>query len=187
MKQPVNQRTSSDRGRNIALGAAIGMVVGGGFDYFLGDTGWGLVVGILLGAFIGYWVKFPLPRMEYPAYIVRRIMFSGFLFITIFLAAIWMLNNEIGQEYKLLIALAPSIPGLLFALSIGSAIAQLDELQRRIQLEAIGIAFGGSIVVSLSYALLVLAGIPQTSWMFVPLMMVVLWLVGKLWTMWKYR
>ena len=98
-----------------------------------------------------------------------------------------MLSNEIGQEYQLLIALAPTIPGILLAVSIGSAIAQLDELQRRIQLEAIGIAFGGSIIASLSYALLVLAGFPQVSWMFVPLIMMMLWLVGKLWTMWKYR
>ncbi len=163
------------------------MVVGGGLDFFLGDTGWGLVIGILLGAFVGYWVKFPLPRMEYPAHIVRRILISGLLFMIILLAAIWMLNNEVGQEYQLLIALAPSISGVLFALSIGSAIAQLDELQRRIQLEAIGIAFGGSIVISLSYALLVAAGFPQVSWMFVPLMMIMLWSVGKLWTMWKYR
>lgn len=160
------------------------MVVGGGLDYFLGDSGWGLVIGILLGAFVGYWVKFPLPRMEYPAYIVRRILISGLLFMAILLASLWMLNNEVGQEYQLLIALAPSIPGVLFALSIGSAIAQLDELQRRIQLEAIGIAFGGSIVISLSYALLVAAGFPQVSWMFVPLMMIMLWSVGKLW---KYR
>ena len=39
MKQPATQETSSERGRNIALGAAIGLVVGGGLDYFLGDTG----------------------------------------------------------------------------------------------------------------------------------------------------
>jgi hypothetical protein len=187
MKIPPDREASSDRGRNIALGAAIGLVIGGGIDYFLGDTGWGLVIGILLGAFAGYWVKFPLPRMEYPAYIVRRMVISGILFVAILLVSIWMLNNAIGQEYQLWIALAPTIPGILLALSIGSAIAQLDELQRRIQLEAIGIAFGGSIILSLSYALLVLAGIPQASWVFVPLIMMVLWLMGKLWTMWKYR
>ena len=187
MKKPADRETSSDRGRNIALGAAIGLVIGGGFDYFLGDTGWGLVIGILLGAFVGYWVKFPMPRMEYPAYIMRRMLISGILFMAILLAAIWMLNNRIGQEYQFLIALAPTIPGILLALSIGSAIAQLDELQRRIQLEAIGIAFGGSIIASLTYALLVLAGFPQVSWMFVPLILMMFWLVGKLWTMWKYR
>jgi len=102
-------------------------------------------------------------------------------------AAIWMLDNEIGQDYQLLIALAPAIPGILFALSIGSAIASLDELQRRIQLEAIGIGSGASIIITLIYALLVEAGFPQVSWMFVPLLMILMWLAGKLWTVWKYR
>lgn len=187
MKKPANQGASFDRGRNIALGAVIGMVVGGGVDYFVGDTGWGWVIGILLGALVGYWVKFPLPRMEYPAYIVRRVVFTGFLFLATFFAAIWMLDNDIAQDYQLLIALVPAIPGILFALSIGSAIASLDELQRRIQLEAIGIGSGASIIITLIYALLVEAGVPQVSWMFVPFLMILMWLVGKLWTVWKYR
>ncbi len=38
-------------------------------------------------------------------------------------------------------ALLPAISGAYLAYSIGSAIAQLDELQRRIQLEAIGIGY----------------------------------------------
>jgi hypothetical protein len=187
MKQPANQQTSSERGRNIALGAALGLVIGGGLDYFFGDTGWGMVIGILVGALVGYWVKFPLPRMEYPAYIVRRMFVSGVFFMATLLAVIWMINNKIGLEYKLLISLAPAIPAILFALSIGSAISQLDELQRRIQLEAIGIGFGASVIVALIYALLVAAGLPQVSWMFAPLIMVLMWGAGKMWTMWKYR
>ena len=84
-------------------------------------------------------------------------------------------------------ALLPAIPGAYLAYSIGSAIAHLDELQRRIQLEAIGFGFGASVIAALIYALLVQVGIPQVSWMFVPLVMILLWGVGKLWTMWKYR
>lgn len=63
----------------------------------------------------------------------------------------------------------------------------MDELQRRIQLDAIGIGFGASLIVTLTYALLVQAGILQVSWMFVPLLLVLMWGVGKLWTVWKYR
>jgi len=44
----------------------------------------------------------------------------------------------------------------------------IDELRRRIQLEAIGIAFGGSVIITLSYALLVQVGVPQVSCIFVP-------------------
>ncbi|MGW8145052.1 MAG: hypothetical protein ACWGN2_11705, partial [Anaerolineales bacterium] len=93
----------------------------------------------------------------------------------------------INQTYQTLVALAPALPAVWLAYTIGSAIAQLDELQRRIQLEAIGIGFGGSVVVTLTYALLVQVGVPQISWMFVPLLMLLFWAIGKLWTMWKYR
>ena len=63
----------------------------------------------------------------------------------------------------------------------------IDELWRWIQLEAIEIAFGGSVIIILSYALLVQVGVPQVSCMFVPLLMLQIWAIGKLWTMWKYR
>ncbi|UCD42370.1 MAG: hypothetical protein JSV69_01750 [Chloroflexota bacterium] len=187
MKKSSNQETSQSRGRNIALGAAFGLLIGGGLDMVLGDTGWGLVIGILIGALIGYWIKFPLPAMQYPPHVIRQIILSVFLFIASFLISQWLLNQKIGQSYQVLIAIIPALPAAWLAYSIASAIAQLDELQRSIQLEAIGIGFGGSVVITLTYALLVQVGVPQVSWMFIPLLMVLLWGLGKLWTMWKYR
>jgi len=187
MKNSASQDPSQSRGRNIALGAAFGLLVGGGLDLILGDTGWGLVIGILLGALVGYWIKFPLPAMQYPPHVVRRIVLSAVLFFVFLFGSQWLLNQNIGGSYKILVALAPSIPAAIIGLSIASAIAQLDELQRRIQLEAIGIAFGGSVIITLCYALLIQVGVPQVSWMFIPLLMLLLWVIGKLWTMWKYR
>ena len=109
------------------------------------------------------------------------------LFFVFLFGSQWFLNQEIGETYQVLFALAPTIPAIFLGLSIASAIAQLDELQRRIQLEAIGIAFGGSVIIVFSYASLVQVGFPEVSWMFVPLLMLLLWAIGKLWTMWKYR
>jgi TM2 domain-containing membrane protein YozV len=187
MKKPVNQDMENNRRRNIALGAAFGLVIGGAADMLFGDTGWGLVIGVLLGAVIGYWVNFNLPTMEYPPYILRRVTLSGILFFAALLAAQWLLNREISSQYQILIALVPAVPGVLFVISIGSAISQLDELQRRIQLEAISIGFGAAVILFLTYALLVEVGFPEISWMFVPLILVFLWGVGKIWTIWKYR
>ncbi len=69
--------------------------------------------------------------------------------------------------------------------SVGDSI--IDELRHRTQLEAIGIAFGGSVIITLIYALLVQVGVPQVSCMFVPLLMLLLWVIGYLWTMWICR
>jgi hypothetical protein len=187
MKKSIGNDTSQSRSRNIALGAAFGLLIGGGLDMLFGDPGWGLLIGILIGAIAGYWINFPLPVMQYPAHVIRRIIFSAVIFFVILLGSQWLLNQDFSQPYQFLIALAPAFPAAWLAISIASAISQLDELQRRIQLEGIAIGFGGSVIVALTYALLVQVGIPQVSWMFVPLLMVLLWAVGKLWTMWKYR
>jgi hypothetical protein len=68
MKKTTVQDPAATRRRRVALGAGLGLVVGGGIDLILGDSGWGLVIGILCGALLGYFVRFPLPLMEYPLY-----------------------------------------------------------------------------------------------------------------------
>lgn len=178
---------AQSRSRNIAIGAGLGLVVGGIIDMLTTDSGWGLAIGILAGALVGYFVKFPLPVMEYPASIIRRILISAVLFLGSLFLSNWLLDQDLEQAYQVIAAVLPAIPGAYLAYSIGAAIAQLDELQRSIQLEAIGIGFGCSLIVFLAYALLVQVGIPQVSWMFVPLVLVLMWGLGKLWTMWKYR
>lgn len=187
MKKPADQDFTNNRRRNIAFGAAIGLVIGGAADMLFGDTGWGLAIGIVVGAIAGYWINFDLPRMEYPPHVVRRMVISGVLFFAALLAAYWLLNRDLSAPYQYIVALLPAIPGGLLAISIGSAISSLDELQRRIQLEAIAIGFGISIVVSMTYALLVIVGAPLISWTYLPVILVFFWLIGKLWTVWKYR
>ena len=187
IKNSSREEGAKSRGRNIPLGAAFGLLIGGGLDWILGDSGWALVIGILLGAFAGYWINFPLPAMQYPAYIVRRIVLSAVIFFVFLFGSQWLLDQGIGEAYQVLIALAPIIPAIFLGLSIASAIAQLDELQRRIQPEAIGITFLGSVIITFSYASLVQVGVPELNWVIVPLLMLILWGIGKLWTMWKYR
>jgi uncharacterized protein YebE (UPF0316 family) len=118
--------------------------------------------------------------------VIRNLVISGVLFFVIFLGSIYLINHDIGGSYQTLIALAPTIPLFIFILAIALAIASLDELQRRIQIEAIAIGFGLTVLVSSTIGLLGLTGFPQPDWIFVSVIMVFSWLVGKLWTRWKY-
>jgi len=64
----------------------------------------------------------------------------------------------------------------------------LDELQRRIQTEAIAIGFAGTVFACGGYGLLGLAGIaPTLNWNWVVFVMVFMWFLGKMWTLWRYR
>jgi hypothetical protein len=144
------------------------------------------VIGMALGALFGYRGLPRLYLMEYPPKVIRNLVISGVLFFVIFLGSIYLINHDIGGSYQTLIALAPTIPLFIFILAIAKAIASLDELQRRIQIEAIAIGFGLTVLVSSTIGLLGLTGFPQPDWIFVSVIMVFSWLVGKLWTRWKY-
>jgi hypothetical protein len=56
--------------------------------------------------------------------------------------------------------------------------SDVDELQRRIQLEALPFAFGAGSLITLTYGLLQVAGLPELSWLFVWPVYAGCWLVG---------
>ncbi len=72
-------------------------------------------------------------------------------------------------------------------ISIGIAIASLDELQRRIQTEAIAIGFAGTAIFVGGYALFQFAGLSEVNVGLVLFAMSGFWLAGKLRTLWRYR
>jgi len=62
-----------------------------------------------------------------------------------------------------------------------SQITRLDEMQRRIHLEALSLAFAGTGIFATAYGFLVSAGLPDLEWGVVLWPgMVVLWVVGLL-------
>ena len=44
MKKSGTNENGQSRSRNIALGAGMGLVIGGGIDMLTNDSGWGLVI-----------------------------------------------------------------------------------------------------------------------------------------------
>jgi chromate transport protein ChrA len=65
---------------------------------------------------------------------------------------------------------------------------QLDELQQRVQLEALAIAFAGTGVIATAYGFLVNAGLPDIDWgALVWPLMVALWVLGLLYANRRYR
>lgn len=56
--------------------------------------------------------------------------------------------------------------------------SRMDELQRRIQLEAFAFSFGVTGIVTFSYGLLVNVGFPPISWVWIFPLMIALWGIG---------
>jgi hypothetical protein len=170
--------------RRVLLPMGIGLGVGLILGWIIDDLSFGALMGLLVGMAFG---SRGMEGMRFSAKTFRGMLLAGaFLVVSLFL----MIRGgelDLDRNQEFLVALIPVIPSVIFAYTIAKAIGSLDELQRRIQLEAIGISFAGTMIVVTSYGMLERAGISQANWGFVTLLMVVFWLIGKLWTMWKYR
>lgn len=186
--KPENQSSQGDARRGMLIGMALGMALGAAIGLILGDVSSGFIIGMGIGAAVGYWRFRDTPiGMRYPPHLVRQLILSGVLYLVTLIGVIYLLESDLDWSVQILIVLVPTIPGIWFLVSLGRAIASLDELQRRIQLEAIAVGFGISAMVALTYGLLGMAGVPQVSWMYVPVVMVFGWFLGKMWALWRYR
>lgn len=186
--KPDKQSSQGDARRGLLTGMALGMALGAAIGLVLGDISSGFIVGMLIGAAVGFWRFRDTPiGMRYPPHLVRQLIISGVLYLVTLIGAMYLLENDLDQSTQIAIVLVPTIPGIWILVSLGRAIASLDELQRRIQMEAIAIGFGISGMVALTYGLLGMVGVPQAGWIYVPVVMVFGWFLGKMWTLWRYR
>lgn len=85
------------------------------------------------------------------------------------------------------LAFSPVVPSLLFMFALVRMVHQMDELQRRICLESVFIAFIGSLVLTFVLAGLEQAGVYQPHWDTIGTFMMALWACGYLHSSWKYR
>ena len=186
-----NHETKSEYRKNLITGLGIGLALGVVFGAALDGlfpSPYDMLVGIIMGLLIGYRIGTRPPMlMRYPDFIVRRILVTGALFILGTFGYVSLLDLGLSAVQQIWSSLLAIIPVILFVLAIASAIAHLDEMQRRIQVEAIAIAFAGTAIVVSVYLLLGLAGVPSPGWGLLIVIMTFMWGVGKLWTMWRYR
>ncbi|PYX30807.1 MAG: hypothetical protein DMG77_08720 [Acidobacteria bacterium] len=94
--------------------------------------------------------------------------------------SIWLLKGHEHSPLRYLVALLPVIPS---AFAIRAAIRffrGLDELQRRIQFEAMAFSFLGTCLISLNWGVLQRAGLPHADVVWVTLLMLALYTIGIL-------
>lgn len=85
------------------------------------------------------------------------------------------------------IVLIPVIPFAALGWAVWRFLLESDELARKIQFEALAIAFAAGSVLTFGYGMLQLAGAPRISWLFVWPVYGGCWLVGSLVAKARYR
>lgn len=188
MKSNGKINTKNEMLKNIVTtgitGAAFALLLASGFEW---SIGLGLVIGLLFGMAIGVRLTIKPPRMRYPMFRFRRIMIAAAVFLVGALVYSYLLDQPLSQFQAFLAVLLPLAGWAAVVICIGQVIASMDEMQRRIQIEAIAIAFAATAILVGGYAMLGFADFPQVNWGVVIMLMSAMWLVGKLWTLWKYK
>ncbi|MEL7279284.1 MAG: hypothetical protein AAGK79_02940 [Pseudomonadota bacterium] len=83
-----------------------------------------------------------------------------------------------NQALRILIALVPMLPAAFCCGVSIYCIRSLDELQRKLQFEAIALAFAGTALITFSYGFLEGVGFPKLSMFAVWPLMGTLWFIG---------
>lgn len=125
-------------------------------------------------------------RSSYRRYGVELTITMTVYCITVFVFTC-LLNLSLPSLLRILIALIPMIPACFVPVVVVRQLRRVDELQRQVQLEALGFAFAGTGVLTFAYGWLQLVGFPQVSWFFVWVLMGTLWGIGSAWASWRYR
>lgn len=112
---------------------------------------------------------------------VRRILALSIGIAVVILAAAWLGRPfPLRSPVRIAMALVQGAATAVLIVAIARPIRQYDELQQRIQLEALALAFAGTAILTSSYGFLVKAGLPDIDWStWTWPAMVVLWAVGQ--------
>ncbi|AZD30674.1 hypothetical protein [Pseudomonas chlororaphis] len=92
----------------------------------------------------------------------------------------YLMSGMDSSAGRIAVSLIPVIPLIAMALVVIRQLRRLDELSQRIQLNALGIAFVCTALITFSYGFLEIAGLPRLSMFAVWPIMGSVWLVATL-------
>ena len=107
-------------------------------------------------------------------YLTSMITYAVMLIVSAFLIK----HVPSSPGWSIPLGLIPMMPLFFAVRAFLRFFHRIDELQRRIQLEALALSFGVTCVVTWGYGLLEYAGLPALSWIWVPPFMMTLWGIG---------
>lgn len=108
-------------------------------------------------------------------------------YLMVLVGSVTVVQANAEANWRYYIALLPVAPAGFVIWLFVRALARLDELQKRIQMEAFGFSLGATALLTFGYGFLEGAGMPHLSWTYVLPLIAVLWAVGLVIFRWRYR
>lgn len=104
---------------------------------------------------------------------------SMLVYAAVLVGAILLINAHPLAWWRFLAAILPVVPVSYGITAIMRRIRVMDELQQRIQLEALAFSFMVTAVLTMTYGFLQVVGFPSLNWTWVFPLMVGLWGIGQ--------
>ncbi|AQZ51696.1 hypothetical protein [Martelella mediterranea] len=117
------------------------------------------------------------------------LMFAGLAayMLTLFLAQRLLAGGLEPDWLRISLSIAPMLPVAAICWIVFRSISRLDEMQRKLQLEALSLAFAGTALITFGYGFLEGIGMPRLSMFVVWPLMAVLWVAGLVIGRIRYR
>ena len=133
----------------------------------------------------------PRPRQVQSTWVLYRaqieIGLALLAYMMLLVGSVTILRANPDASWRYVVALVPVAPAALVLFLFARRLAQLDELQRRIQAEAFGFAVAATALVTFAYGFLEGAGMPHLNWTYVLPLIAALWGVGTAIFTFRYR
>lgn len=117
------------------------------------------------------------------------LMFAGLAvyMLTLFLVQRLLAGGVEPDWLRISLSIAPMLPVAAICWIVFRSISRLDEMQRKLQLEALSLAFAGTALITFGYGFLEGIGLPRLSMFVVWPLMAVLWVAGLVIGRIRYR
>jgi hypothetical protein len=109
------------------------------------------------------------------------------LYILVLFVSVRLMQNLGESSWRFPAALLPLVPIVMGLFAFLRFFGAMDELQKRIQLDALAFSFATTGLLTFSYGLLQNVGLPQLSFIAVFPLMIALWGLGSVIATWRYR
>ena len=116
-----------------------------------------------------------------------RMTLTFVVYAAILAPSIPLISAYPDAAWRYPLAIAPILPFIYGIFACVRYLRLVDELQRRVALEALAIAFGASAAITFGYGLLQIAGLPEVRWSFVWAVMGGCWILSGLYADRRYR
>jgi hypothetical protein len=103
------------------------------------------------------------------------------------IGSVTVLRANPDASWRYIVAVVPVAPAALVLLLFVRRLAQLDELQKRIQTEAFGFSLAATALITFAYGFLEGAGMPHLNWTYIFPLSAALWGLGTAIFTFRYR